>query len=137
MEVSSVCACTRLRLIARKVTEQYEAALAPTGLTSPQFTLLVALELRGPVSLSDLARHFDTDRTTLYRNAKPLLKQKLIGEAPEPNGRTKAFELTERGRTVLIKALPLWRKAQRSLLDRVGQQHWQQMAPRLQALLSP
>ena len=65
---SSNCLCFNLRKAARALTQTYDAALKPAGVTAPQFALLSTLAGYGPVSLSDLAAALGMDRTTLTRN---------------------------------------------------------------------
>jgi hypothetical protein len=55
-EVAAECACDGLRRASRGISSLYEAALAPFHLTATQFTILVALHLRGRVPLSRLAQ---------------------------------------------------------------------------------
>ncbi len=74
--VAAECACGALRRAARAVSKVYESALAPLELTATQFSILVAVQLRGPVPLSRLAEALVLDRTTLYRAVKPLSRRR-------------------------------------------------------------
>ncbi len=61
---SGTCYCIQLRRAASRVTEQYDAALAPVGLTVGQYSLLAHLERLEPVSVSVLAEEMELERTT-------------------------------------------------------------------------
>ena len=81
---SSTCHCIQLRRAASRVTERYDMALAPAGLTVGQYSLLAHLERLEPVSVSRLAEELELERTTLVRTLKPVLARQLVADAAEP-----------------------------------------------------
>jgi DNA-binding MarR family transcriptional regulator len=64
------------------------------------------------------------ERTTLTRNLRPLEEQGLVSIAPEARHRSRMLTLTTAGKAALLKALPLWEKAQRSAMHQLGDQRW-------------
>jgi len=60
------CAGGGLRRTSRAISRFYGAAFAPLDLTGTQFSLLVAVNLGGPIPLSRLAEFLVLDRTSLY-----------------------------------------------------------------------
>ena len=118
---SSTCHCIQLRRAASRVTERYDMALAPAGLTVGQYSLLAHLERLEPVSVSRLAEELELERTTLVRTLKPVLARQLVADAPEPGRRSRALTLTGEGRTLLEQARPLWRAAQEDVERRLGE----------------
>ncbi len=66
------CNCLAVRQAARHVTQFYDQHLAPTGLRTTQFSILVELRRLGPMTINALAGDLMTDRTTLGRNILPL-----------------------------------------------------------------
>lgn len=62
------------------------------------------------------------DRTTLTRNLKPLERQGWLRSEPGQDQRTRLVSLTTDGEAALTKALPLWRQAQTSVEETLGQQ---------------
>ena len=71
------CACRMLRSLSRRATRWYESHLSDLDLTAGQFTLLVVVQVRAPVSAADVGRRIGADRTTLYRMVKPLRERGL------------------------------------------------------------
>ena len=67
---SSTCYCAALRKATRRLTAAYDAALAPVGVNLAQFSLLRTVSRHGPLSLTDLARRMELDRSTVGRNVK-------------------------------------------------------------------
>jgi DNA-binding MarR family transcriptional regulator len=114
------CLCFNLRKAARTLTQSYDAALKPAGITAPQFMLLTALERQAPVSLSDLAGALGMDRTTLTRNLKPLQRDGLVASAAGDDRRVRLLTLTAAGRARLRDAEPLWRAVQSKVTDTFG-----------------
>ena len=123
-EIAATCAGFNLRRASRAVSQHFDHALAPAGLRMTQFTLLAALALGGTPSLRDLARALVTDRTTLSRNLKIIREAGLIEVVPGDDRRAQRFRLTERGRSTLEAALPLWQAAQAEVVDPLGLDRW-------------
>lgn len=131
-DVQKECALLRVRSAARAVTRHFEAHLRTSGLKGPQFSLLVALGMGNGLTASELEGHLGTDRSTLVRNLKPLEAEGLVTTAPE--GRAKRKLLTAKGRTRLTAALPLWRAAQDSFVESVGEAAWSDTRKRLRRI---
>src|SRR5215469_1185842 len=105
-EVSG-CSCLRVRRIARQLTQAYDGALAPVGLTVNQFGVLAKLfgASRGGrqgVPIGALAARLGMHPTTLNRDLKPLRAQGLVGDAVDASdGRVRALTITAKGRAKL------------------------------------
>ncbi len=107
------CTCTRIRRLARRVTQHYDRALAPSGLRVTQFALLSRLLRREGVAMGPLADALDMDRTTLTRNLRPLVDAKLVTlAASRIDARVREVRLTAAGRARYDEAKRLWRHAQ-------------------------
>ena len=113
----SPCYCTNLRRSALWSTEYYDKMLAPSGLSVPQYYLLINLSRMEKANLSQWAERVGLDRTTMVRNVKTLESKGLIAPA-EGRGRTSA--LTEIGKTTLSHGIKLWEQAQAELREKLG-----------------
>lgn len=107
-----VCACANLRRTTRLVTQAYDAALKPAGLRATQFTALSVLANNPEIRQSDLAEILGMDGTTLTRNLQILLKAGWIRIDRAEDQRVRLISITEDGRQVLERAVPLWREVQ-------------------------
>ena len=119
------CSCLRLRRITRRVTQVYDRAMEPAGLTVGQFGLLSrrygAKARREVVPIGILAERMGMDPTTLSRSLKPLESLGFIDSAVNARDRRRrVVRITEAGITKLRQAVPLWRKAQRQIDDALG-----------------
>jgi DNA-binding MarR family transcriptional regulator len=107
------CNCNALRRAARRVSNFYDAELAPSGLKVTQFIILATLSRLGEASVNVLAENLDLDRTTTGRNLLPLEKAGLINvESSASDGRLRTITLSRKGSEKLKETLPLWRRAQ-------------------------
>src|SRR2546428_13892478 len=105
----SACTCFRLRSLTRRVTQLYDQALAPSGLTVTQYSLLAhALRHGAAPTVSELAKQLFTDRTTLTRNLKPLADAGLLRLGDGADERRKAVQATANGSSALRAARDQW-----------------------------
>lgn len=118
--MSQQCYCILLRTAARKVTSVYDAALAPAGINVAQYSLLRRIERAAPVSQTELARMAELDRSTVGRNVRLLERAGLVRVAPGEDQREATASLSERGRSVVAEAEPLWDRAQQQVEASLG-----------------
>lgn len=109
-----------VRRAARQLTRDYDRILKPAGLKLTQYSVLANLVRSGGLSITALAERLAMDRTTLTRNLRPLEKAGWIAIRSGPDRRRRAVDITDRGRRIYEKALPLWRQAERSFRRSVG-----------------
>ena len=114
------CYCVALRKAARKVTSLYDAALEPTGVNLAQFSLLRTIERAAPVSLTELGRMTELDRSTGGRNVRLLQRMGLVRVAPGADQREATVALDEPGLEILRRGAPLWDEAQRKIEASLG-----------------
>ncbi len=112
---SVACTCSKLRSLARRVTQLYDHEMAASGLKVTQYSLL-AHALRGTdgaaPTVSALADAMATDRTTLTRNLRPLVAAGYLEIGPGADARCKAVHVTAAGAAAFRAARPLWQAAQ-------------------------
>jgi DNA-binding MarR family transcriptional regulator len=92
----------QLRRTQHAVRTWLDTELAATGLTTPQYTVLAALEREGELSASDLAREFGMTAQTVNVLVKALEACGFLRRKPHPDhGRILQLTLTARGRRAL------------------------------------
>lgn len=121
------CTCLRMRRAARLVTQAYDHAIEPTGLTANQFGVLACLygaaSLRLVPSIGGIAEYLGMDPSTLNRNLKPLAAKGLVRNLPDPaDARVRIVQITDSGERIVRKALPRWRGAQAQIEKALGPQ---------------
>jgi len=120
------CTCLLARRTARRLTQIYDMALAPAGLTINQFGVLAHLygsTLSGPghLSVGALADRVGKHPSTLNRDLKPLKKRGLVADTSDPaDRRVRAVRITAKGRDRLRRAIPRWRDAEARIRSGLG-----------------
>lgn len=85
------------------------------GITSGQFSILVAIAASKGASLGEIADRMGMDRTTLTRNLKPLETEGVIATEADPDdARRRRLVLTQTGGALLTLATPHWQAAQKA-----------------------
>lgn len=108
-----VCNGAALRKATRRITQLYDAALAPCGLSVSQRSILLHIARSFRPTMTELAHAMVLDRSALARNIQPLERDGyLIQTRDELDGRSRRVELTPAGRAKLAESNRLWRRAQ-------------------------
>jgi DNA-binding MarR family transcriptional regulator len=109
--VRDTCLCLRAQRAARALARRFDEALRPLALTSGQFSLMISLNRLAPPTIGATAALLAMDRTTLTAALKPLERRGLVQVTSDPKDkRSRLMTLTEDGRTLLRKAVPIWRE---------------------------
>jgi DNA-binding MarR family transcriptional regulator len=110
------CTCGSLRKASRRISQFYDAALAPVGIKSTQYSILSEVDrggAAGPMTMCELATAMVMDRSTLGHNLKPLERDDLVILKLSADDRRKRYvELTKKGRSLLLRSRRLWRRAE-------------------------
>jgi len=131
-----VCVCFNLRKAARVITQIYDDVMRPIGYRATQVTLLGVIVNYSPITVKQLANVIDTDPTTLLRNLRVLEKEKLLSLDPGEDKRSRIVALTDKGRSVLATAYPLWKATQDKIAARVGRENLNQLLGNLNIALN-
>lgn len=114
--VRDTCMCLHVQRAARRIARRFDDALRPHGLTSGQFSLLVALNRPEPPPMGAVAALLAMDRTTLTANLKPLERRRLVTVAVgRKDRRNRTLALTAAGRRLLAQAFASWTGTQATL----------------------
>jgi DNA-binding MarR family transcriptional regulator len=123
----SACTCGSLRKASRRISQFYDAALAPVGIKSTQFSILAEVErgsAEGPVSMCELATAMVMDRSTLGHNLRPLERDDLLSlRLAMADRRKRHVALTKKGKATLQRARRLWRSAEGRFEKIFGKRH--------------
>jgi DNA-binding MarR family transcriptional regulator len=114
------CNCLAVRQAARQITQLYDRHMAPTGLTTSQYSILAKLARLGPLSINALAAQMVMDRTTTGRAIQPLERDRLVAIEAGSDARTKLVRLTPAGAKRFKAATAHWREAQRAFEQSFG-----------------
>ncbi|MBK5570329.1 MarR family winged helix-turn-helix transcriptional regulator [Ensifer sp. SSB1] len=130
----SRCYCILLRKASRKLSSLYDDALEPIGINVAQFSLLRHIERGQPISITELGRQTELERSTVSRNIKVLEGMDLVATSAGADQREAVVELTDNGRNILQDGAPLWQGAQDKIEAKLGVEDTAKLKELLQAL---
>ena len=133
---TDTCTCGELRKAARAITILYDDAIKSSGLLSTQFGLLQVIYNIDSIRISDLADKLRMDRTTLTRNLSVLEREGLIKISQGKDHRTRIVTATQKGRSSVAKATPLWNEVQRKVRQKMGESSWHELMQNLGGFLN-
>ncbi|HEY1883623.1 MAG TPA: MarR family winged helix-turn-helix transcriptional regulator [Candidatus Cybelea sp.] len=116
------CACLGLRAATRRMTRRYDEALAPSGLTSSQFSMLTALSAKPSWGVAELAGQLDMDVSTATRSLRPLVTAGYVTmRAGVADARRREVRISAKGSRAFERARSLWRTAQKDTVKALGE----------------
>src|SRR5215470_3296600 len=119
--VRDTCMCLHVQRAARAVARRFDEALRPLRLTSGQFSLLMSLNRPEAASIGQVSAVLTMDRTTLNANLKPLERCGLLTvSVDDADRRSRRLALTPAGRSLLVRALPVWKRTQATVESLLG-----------------
>jgi DNA-binding MarR family transcriptional regulator len=120
-KIRDTCLCLHVQRAARALARRFDQAFRPLELTHGQFSLMNALNGSGRANVTRVSEILAMDRTTLTANLKPLERRGLVSLTADPTDRrSKRIALTARGRALLRRAIPIWRRAHAELDRELG-----------------
>jgi len=123
--LSIACACAELRRANRAVTHLYDLVFAPVGIKATQFMALKSISEAGEIAQCNYAREYGISIDTLSRRLGTLRRKGLIEMRRGERHSERLYRVTDRGRELLIQAMPYWEGAQYRLRAKLGEKHWQ------------
>jgi DNA-binding MarR family transcriptional regulator len=120
MPVELDCYCSSLRQTTRLLTQVYDSALRPAGLTTGQFTLLRVLTQAPAARVGELADLLGIEQSAMTRTLAVMHRSGWIEKDRSASSRETRYVLTREGRACLDRCLPLWKSAQKRVVQLLG-----------------
>jgi DNA-binding MarR family transcriptional regulator len=134
---ASRCSCTALRKASRRISQLYDATLAPSGLKTTQRAILSQIHRSGSTTVGNLAEALVMDAGALAHTLKPLERDGLILIDIDPDDRrNRLARLTPAGHARLAKSDKLWETAQRGFETAFGRAKSEALREAMQFLTS-
>jgi len=109
-----------MRRLNRVVSGIYDRAFRPIGLTASQVSILVVLARLDRPKPEGVCVALEMDKSTLCRNVQRMQRRGWVRTAATDDARSHRLEVTETGRAMIERALPLWRGAQAKAREVLG-----------------
>jgi DNA-binding MarR family transcriptional regulator len=104
------------------MTQLYDAALAPVGLTVAQFSLMRSIGRLAEPNIAALAAATGLDRSTLGRNLRLLVAAGFVRLEEGSDRRMRMVAVTDQGERVIAQALPLWSRVQGQVVNHLREE---------------
>ena len=114
------CTNFKLRQLARRVSQLYDAEVGKAGLKTTQYSLLSHVLRLGPIRPGELAAVMTMDASTLTRNLQPMVAAGWLELAPGDDARSRSVRITPAGRDKRAEAQRHWKAAQENLNRLLG-----------------
>lgn len=111
-----------MRRSAENVIRFYDGILAPSGVTSRQYSLLRAIFENSGCNVRMLSEKTLLDRSTLARSLKPLIHSGYVIDNKSAGARDSILKLSEKGIFVCNEAAGLWEVAQRQFEEKLSEE---------------
>ena len=110
------CNFTALRKATRRISQLYDAVLAPCGLRTTQWSILIHVGRYGSPTQGQLAESLALDRSALAHNLRPLERDGFLRTVASPEDkRSRLVTLTPIGRAKIAESMGLWENAQSNI----------------------
>ena len=134
----SLCSCTALRKASRRISQLYDVAFSPSGLSTNQRSILAEISRSPPMRVGKLAEALVMDQGALAHTLKPLVRDGLVESTIDPSDRRqRLISLTDAGMTRLIAAEELWASAQDCFETAFGKTESDILRSAMKMLVSP
>ncbi len=120
-EIGEECIGVRVRFLNRVITNLYDNAFRPLGITTNQMSILISMLRRGFSTPGEIGNFLQMEKSTLSRNLDRMRNSGWLEILQGENGRSQRLQMTPKGRKVVEQSLPLWRAVQKEAKQILGE----------------
>lgn len=116
-------ACINLQMMrsSHYILKAYDEAYRPFGIRATQMPVLGAVARRQPVTIRQIADELESERSVMSRKLQVMEKSGWVKMSSQMVGREKSFVLTDQGKELIQKILPVRLKVQQRLMSALTQ----------------
>ena len=120
-EMGNQCIGVRVRLLNRVITNIYDEALRPLGITNNQISILTSMVSKGFSTPGEIGHFLQMQKSTLSRNFDRMRKKGWLVILTGDDARSQRLRVTAKGKSVVKNSWPLWRSAQTKAKQMLGE----------------
>lgn len=119
---SDVPDCINMQILraSHYVLKTYDDAYRDLGLRATQMPVVGLIARKGPITIRQIADEMESERSVMSRKLQVMLKNGWISEDHATSGKEKSFILTEAGRALVQRVLPVKQKVQEAILNKLS-----------------
>lgn len=117
-------ACINLQMMrsSHYILRAYDEAYRPFGVRATQMPVLGAVARRQPVTIREIADELESERSVMSRKLQVMEKSGWVMEDPGTSAREKSFVLTDAGKKLIQKILPVRMEVQQRLMAALNEE---------------
>jgi len=119
-EIGGECIAVRVRLLNRVITNIYDDAFRPLGITVNQMSILISMIRNGFSKPAEFGNYLHMEKSTLSRNLERMRKSGWIEILAGDDARSQFLRMTPKGKKVVEQSWPLWKSAQKKAKKTLG-----------------
>ena len=100
------------------VLKTYDDAYRDLGIRATQMPVIGLIARKGPVTIRQIADEMESERSVMSRKLQVMEKNGWISEDPLTTGKEKSFILTDEGRALIDRVLPVKHQVQQRILEK-------------------
>jgi len=119
---SDVPGCINMQILraSHYVLKTYDDAYRDLGIRATQMPVVGLISRKGPITIRQIAEEMESERSVMSRKLQVMEKNGWISEDPETTGKEKSFILTEEGRALIERVLPVRFEVQQKILSKLS-----------------
>ena len=117
---SPLCINLQMLRASHVVLKAYDDAYRCFGVRATQMPALGVIALRGPLTIKQISEALESERSVMSRKLQTLETSGWVRQDAASGGREKRFALTDQGRELIERMLPVRLEVQRRILAKLS-----------------
>lgn len=117
---STACMNMQILRASHYILKTYDDAYRDLGVRATQMPVISLIARKGPITIRRIADAMESERSVMSRKLQVMEKNGWIKEDPETTSREKTFILTNEGRELIEKIVPIKNRVQQNILDKLS-----------------
>ncbi|MCK5386933.1 MAG: MarR family transcriptional regulator [Gammaproteobacteria bacterium] len=102
------------------VLKTYDDAYRDLGIRATQMPVIGLIARKGPITIRQIADEMESERSVMSRKLQVMEKNGWISEDSLTSGKEKFFILTNEGRALIERVLPVKHEVQKKILSKLS-----------------
>ncbi len=115
-------ACINMQILraSHYVLKTYDDAYRELGIRATQMPVIGLIARKGPITIRQIADEMESERSVMSRKLQVMEKNGWISEDPLTSGKEKSFILTDEGKSLVQRVLPVKHEVQQKILSKLS-----------------
>lgn len=102
------------------VLKTYDDAYRDLGIRATQMPVIGLISRKGPITIRQIADEMESERSVMSRKLQVMEKNGWVSEDPLTTGKEKSFILTNEGKALIERVLPIKQAVQNKIVSKLS-----------------